>query len=321
MDSKWERVQPYFNINNSLAEKMMSYIKPHEKVKKTSLIKKGLRNSNYCIDYDDNKFLLRIYGTGDDWWEKERAVFDHIKGRVNVPELLYFNDELNIIDKPYAVFEYITGPALDEYFQQKVYNENVISEIGKSLAMVHETPYNEVGFFDDNLNVATKLPSLELWYDMFLKDNTAKKLEKKLTEDVRNYIKRNNENIRRIEEKIAFVHNDFRPINIIIDKDERPYFIDWEGAMAGHILGDIGQFLRIEEQVNMKNEKIFINNYNYHSKNKLPDDYKELVKLRDLVNLVQMLNSEYDLYNKDRDLIELIRNTCYERNSAQHIYK
>jgi hypothetical protein len=82
--------------------------------------------------------------------------------------------------------------------------------------------------------------------------------------------------------------------------------------MAGHVFGDIGQFLRIKEQITEKTEKLFIDSYNNTTKNKLPEDYRELAKIRDLVNPIQMLNSKHDLHNKDRDLINIIRATCTE---------
>jgi aminoglycoside phosphotransferase (APT) family kinase protein len=310
MDSKWERIQPYIKLNSSMLHRMMSPVKPSGKIKKVNLIRKGLRNSNYCVEYEENKFLLRIYGTDDNWWEKEKSVFEHVKDKVSVPELLYLDTEFSVIHKPYAVFEYINGPTLDEYLQKEAYNNNVISEIGQSLALIHETSYNQVGFFNESLNVTTVLPPLKSWYDMFLTENVAQKLGKKLTENLQTYIENNAENIKRIDERVAFVHNDFRPINIMVANNHRPYFIDWEGAMAGHVFGDIGQFLRFNEQITPQNENSFIDNYNYYSKNKLPCDYRDLAKLRDLVNLLQLLNCEHNLRNKDGDLIRLIRSTC-----------
>lgn len=311
MDSKWERVIPYIELNVETIEKMMSVINPGEKIRKISLIKKGLRNSNYRIEYYNKKFLLRIYGVNDDWWKKEKVIYNHVNEKVRVPKLYYLGEEFNVINKPYAIFEYVDGPTLDEYLQNENYDKNVISEIGQNLALMHETPYNEVGFFEDSLVVTTKLPPLREWYDMFLSGNTERKLGTELLDKVRKYIENNENNIKRIEERIAFVHNDFRPINIIINNN-KPYLIDWEGSMAGHVFGDIGQFLRIKEQITEKNEKLFIDSYNNITKNKLPEDYKELAKIRDLINPIQMLNSKHDLHNKDRDLINIIRSTCTE---------
>lgn len=311
MDSKWERVIPYIELNVQTAEKMMSAINPGEKIQKISLIKKGLRNSNYRIEYENKKFLLRVYGVNDDWWKKEKVIYNHVSEKVRVPKLYYLGEEFSIINKPYAIFEYVDGPTLDEYLQNENYDKNVISEIGQNLALVHETPYNEVGFFEDSLVVTTKLPPLREWFDMFLSGNAERKLGTELSDRIRKYIENNENNIKRIEERIAFVHNDFRPINIIINNN-KPYFIDWEGSMAGHVFGDIGQFLRIKEQITEKTEKLFIDSYNNTTKNKLPEDYKELAKIRDLVNPLQMLGSKHDLHNKDRDLINIIRTTCTE---------
>lgn len=311
MDSKWERVIPYIELNEEAAEKMMSPINPGEKIQKISLIKRGLRNSNYRIEYQNKKFLLRVYGVDDDWWKKEKVIYNHVSKKVRVPNLYYLGEEYSIRNKPYAIFEYVEGPTLDEYLQNENYDKNVIREIGKNLAFVHETPYNEIGFFEDSLVVTTKLPPLREWFDLFLTGNTERKLGIELSDQVRKYIEKNENNIKRIEERISFVHNDFRPINIIIN-DNRPYIIDWECSMAGHVFGDIGQFLRIKDQITEKTEKLFIDSYNTTIKNKLPEDYKELAKLRDLVNPLQMLNSKHDLHNKDRDLINIIEATCTE---------
>ncbi|MDP4089541.1 MAG: aminoglycoside phosphotransferase family protein [Bacillota bacterium] len=312
MDSSWERIQPYIEVDRITAEKMLSKVRPHKKIQEMGLIKKGLRNSNYYIDYEDCRLLLRIYGTGDDWYRKERAVYEHIKGKVSVPELLYMEEQHEIIDKPYAIFEYVSGPTLDEFLLQSKHDRKLMQIIGRNLALIHETHYTEVGFFDADLKVSVRLPDLQQWYAMFLKGNAAKKLGDRLTEDILNYVRKNEINIRRIEERIAFVHNDFRPINIIV-KGDVPYIIDWEGSMAGHVLGDIGQFLRIEAQVPAELERVFIGSYNDTSGNRLPEDYKELARLRDLVNLLQMLNTEYDLKNKDRDVIKMIRSICSGR--------
>lgn len=310
MDSRWERVQPYIEIDKNIAEKMMEVIKPKGTIKSISLIRNGLRNSNYCVEYDNKKFLIRIYGVEDNWWKKEEVIYHYIKEKVKAPELFWLDGNLDIIDKPYAIFEYVEGLNLDQYSKQAGYKKKVFSDIGHNLAWLHSTSYKEVGFFDDNLEVAEKLPELRLWYPMFLGEHSMRKLGEELTEAVRKYIEANDKNIERIEKDITLVHNDFRPINIMVDKQDTPYFIDWEGAMAGHSLGDIGEFLRIEEQVSREEENVFIQSYNEAANKRLPEDYKELAKLRDLVNLLQLLNSRRNLEIKDGDLVELIKITC-----------
>jgi Predicted aminoglycoside phosphotransferase len=304
---------PYVKLDIKTAEKLMHPVKPRGRIKGMYLIREGLRNSNYMVEYDDSTFLLRLYGADDDWWEKEEAVFQHAANKVRVPELYYLDGSLKLIGKPYSITEFIDGITLDKYLLQQKYDSEVIEKIGEGLALIHETRYSEVGFLDKNLDISIKLPCLKLWYNMFLTENVIRKLGDELTEAVRSYIENNDRNIGRIEQRIAFVHNDFRPINIIVDNSGSPCFIDWEGSMAGHAIGDIGQFLRINEQVNERNEKLFIDSYNHTAKDKLPDDYKKLARLRDLVNLLQMLNTEYNLKNKDRDLIKLIGNTCINK--------
>ncbi len=85
--------------------------------------------------------------------------------------------------------------------------------------------------------------------------------------------------------------------------------IDWEGAMAGHPLADIGQFLRYEEHVNAEQERVFIASYTASTVHPLLEPYRDLAKLRDLVNLLQMINIPATLPYKDQDMKRLIHKT------------
>ena len=68
--------------------------------------------------------------------------------------------------------------------------------------------------------------------------------------------------------------------------------------MAGHPLADIGQFFRYEEYFNKNLLQVFEDEYNKNSSYKLIDDWYKISKLRDLVNLIQLIDAKENMPNK-----------------------
>ena len=79
--------------------------------------------------------------------------------------------------------------------------------------------------------------------------------------------------------------------------------------MAGHPLADIGQFFRYEEYFDKNLIRAFENEYNKHSSYKLITDWYKVSKLRDLVNLMQLINAEEHMPNKYTSIRAIIVNT------------
>jgi thiamine kinase-like enzyme len=112
-----------------------------------------------------------------------------------------------------------------------------------------------------------------------------------------------------IDKYISFTHSDFRPANMLIDKSNSIWIVDWEFSGFGHSLGDIGQFFRYENNFNQKQIRMFQEAYNSSSNRILPSDWYELSKLRDLVNPLQMLGAKENLPQKYTDLKNIVLNT------------
>ena len=313
MDSKWERVNRYIDLSIEETEAILKRIGMYIKVEKVEVINKGLRNTNYRVYSEDKSYLIRIYGCVDEWGIREESIYDRVSEIVNVPKVIGFDPSGETKTEMIGVFEYIDGRTLDEVELGKNDRICMFNKIGMEISKLHNIEYSAIGFLNDDLKVKEILPPIRKWYDMFFGSAVKSKLGVELSEKVEGYLIKNRRNMKRLENKVSLVHNDFRPINIIIDSQNNPYIIDWEGAMAAHSIGDIGQFLRFKEQVGEEEERAFIRGYNEVADKKLPDDYKKLAKLADMVNLIQMLNNERNLKNKDGDLIELIRETIEGR--------
>ncbi len=309
MDRHWERTIPYYDLDSSTAHHLLSSIDRSWSVDHITLLPDGKRNTNYKVALKgrDTLYLLRIFGANDTWWEKEAALHELVKSRVPVPELYAVDASASIIERPYAVYEYFDGMTLDRVTGSV--DAHIFTQLGEALAHLHALSYDHIGFFDHELKIAQILPPVQQWYDMFLGDHAHRKLGASLAQRVREYVATHHDDLLALDTTKTLVHGDFRPTNIMAKDGALQGIIDWEGAMAGHPLADIGQFLRYAEQVNAEHEQVFISSYQACAVRPLCEPYRDLAKLRDLVNLLQMINIPATLPYKDQDLKRLIHKT------------
>ena len=99
----------------------------------------------------------------------------------------------------------------------------------------------------------------------------------------------------------------FQGTNILVNNNTISGILDWEFCMSGHPIADVAQFFRYDDYFEHNQIKIFRDEYNKYSSYKLQDDWYELAKLRDLVNLIQLLDKDGYRPNKDKDIINLIK--------------
>ncbi len=319
MDIYWERTIPYFKIDQVTATKLLQHFDSHEEIEQIELLSEGKRNTNYKITGKDSrrKYLLRIYALSEKTGQREQAINQRVHQYIPVPEHYYCDYDKNIIGRPFAIFEFIEGITLDYFLRDnpEFTHKKLFHAIGESLAHIHQTTYNRIGFLNQILEVEEILPPLQTWYDLFLTKISAQKLGRARVTKIRRLIEIFKNMFGELDQDARLVHGDFRPTNIIISGEARFHIIDWEFCMAGHPIADIGQFLRYEELIDKKHAENFIDSYCINSNYRLPANYKNIAKLRDLVNLLQMLDTKNDQTYKDQDLINLIDRTIKNKKN------
>lgn len=104
----------------------------------------------------------------------------------------------------------------------------------------------------------------------------------------------------------SLVHSDFRPANMLVDKYNQVYFVDWEGVWWGYTLVDIGQFFRYIKFFNDTHINFFKQTYNTFANRKIPDNWFDLSLFIDLVNPLQLLSINQETPFRNADLINII---------------
>jgi thiamine kinase-like enzyme len=177
--------------------------------------------------------------------------------------------------------------------------------VAKELAKIHN-----LGLNNTHGLLELDVPPFEMWYDYFLENNNVKeRLGSDIIQRVRSLIKDNKQSLTQIDKYHSLIHSDFRPANMIIDSNNIVYIVDWEYSCKGHILADIGQFFRYSEMFSSEDIANFEVHYNKIADVKLPKDFYNLCKIRDLVNPLQLLSSDLDKPVMYKDLANVIIGT------------
>lgn len=304
MDNLWERSIPFYNMGIKEITVIFTEYDKHIEILSYFLINVGCRNSNYKVYTNKGYFLLRICPLNDISYKKERTISELFYRYLNIPKLLFVSED-NITQRICLIYEYIHGESMQEMLIQRgKLEDSVIIQVAESASYIHNYDITNKGVFDNDY------PPFVTWYDLFLeKEIVAERIGKGVKGRVKTLIADKKRDLYEIDKYISFTHSDFRPANILIDRNNSIWIVDWEFSGFGHNLGDIGQFFRYENNFNQKQIRIFQEAYNYSSKRSLPSDWYELSKLRDLVNPLQMLGAKENLPQKYTDLKNIVLNT------------
>ena len=228
---------------------------------------------------------------------------------IPVPKIYKVSSHEIIQNREYAIYEYMEGITIGQAINEGyVLNEVFVRDVARYLAQIHSYKFNKVGFLDENLKLKEELFPLSLWYENFMGYRAQKRFGKNIVDKINSVVKENKEILIELDQDIRLVHGDFQGTNILIKDNRLSGILDWEFVMAGHPLADIGQFFRYEEYLNKNLIQVFENEYNKNSTYKLIYDWYKISKLRDLANIIQLMNAKENMPNKYATLKKIASN-------------
>ncbi|MCL6458308.1 MAG: aminoglycoside phosphotransferase family protein [Gorillibacterium sp.] len=308
MDDQWERSIPFRALTEAEAELLLRWLDSTARVIKLSPLMEGKRNTNYQVTtLTGQTYLLRLFSPGDESWRKESALRRVLGNSVPMQRLLFIGQDAITDNQTYALYDYAEGKTLlSLLLEGYVPDKALVRELGEILAVIHNHRYERQGFLNEQLMIDQELPPLKLWYEMFLGPHARMELGAELSKRMARLVTQKSELLEGMERTISLIHGDFRPTNLIIHKGTINAVIDWEFAMAGHPIADVGQLFRYKELFPDSLKSCFVEAYNKNAASLLSENWEEEAKLRDLANLLQMLNNGLGQPAKSDDLKKLI---------------
>ncbi|HEV2835309.1 MAG TPA: phosphotransferase, partial [Pyrinomonadaceae bacterium] len=115
-----------------------------------------------------------------------------------------------------------------------------------------------------------------------------------------------------LENDHSLVHDDYGNRNMLVHEKDGKWqvaaILDWELAISGSPLLDVGHFLRYELESQPLREPFFSRAFVEHGGH-LPENWQLMVKLIDLTGLVECLTHEDLPADVEAELLELINST------------
>ena len=302
----WERLDNYVKFPlKTINEIFKDNLK--NSIKELTLLKGGLRNTNYKVVLNDSStiYLLRIY-LQDGMCENEANKLNFVKKTIPVPEVIHVDISKHLIPYEYMIQTWIKGQTMKDFLMETSINSSqkisIISQTGKILANIHNFKYDKAVINQDS-------------YQDIVKSNLGiarKRLGEENTKFVWEYIKKNYQLLQEIKNKVTLIHADFNTLNILVKQKNEDWIIsavlDWEFSFEESHLFDIGNFLRYEQDLSNQFTKVFIESY-IENGGIIPPNWKKIIRYFDLIALIQMLNMEKCGLTSQNDIKKLIKQT------------
>lgn len=293
-----DRYKEFVEVSFELACEIISQYDDGLLVKSLSAIRSGRANSNYIIDTSEGKYFLRVC-RGTSTYRNEIVIDRVLEKSIRRPELLFHR----VYDgRAYLLYQYIESKCLGECDDL---SNDIIEQVAKLCAQIHNTPIKKLEEIDK-----LDLPPFKVWYDHFLDNqNTIRRLGREVQNRLKQVIRDNTKNLKAIDSLHTIIHNDLSLDNLIVDTDQQVFITDWECVTVNHRITDMGQFFRLTKKFSQKQVMLFEHTYNSEAHTPLADNWLELARLRDLVNLLQLISFDKDLPKYHATLKTLINET------------
>ena len=256
----------------------------------------GFKNTNFLIEHKHQKFVFRFYSSCDETARREQGILNFLEKK-EVKSLKHY-DLMKIGHMFVAVLEYIDGIN----FENKLLEGNscpphLYFEIGCELAKIHSITFTRPGFIGPEMKVGNEYDD----FAVFLKNFIIKTMKMLETKPDRLDLKTIERLVRLVEKQWCIVseckfinqlvHTDFNPKNLMVANSPLSHLlvvIDWEFALSGNGVLDLGNFFRFSYDYETKSEELFEQGYRTICQS-LPANWREVSRLLDIANMCSFL--------------------------------
>src|SRR4030095_1320641 len=281
-------------LKNQTLRHLFAKVFPQRQIVSIEPLPGGLINTNLKIDFksDHNPVVLRLYRDGANVCRKEIAVHNLVHSAVPVPKIYYAEPD-PVDDIPsFAILEFIDGLTFQQL--KRTRDVEAISQasrsVGETLAAIGRFSFPKSGRLVaeescEQLKVGASfiegpdpIPRL---LDRFLESpNCMNRAGAKLVERVHRFAWTWTDQIPNLDALPSLVHCDFGNRNILVREVNGKWIVaavvDWEFALSGSSLLDVGHFLRYEKPDQPLREPHFSKTFVEHGGH-LPDHWREIV--------------------------------------------
>lgn len=326
VESRWLRPEPRRSLPPQILQKIVQLAFPHSSPFDVQPLTEGFRNANFRIQLNSTPefVVLRIYEHDVTLCHKEVDLFSLIRDSVPIPEIIHAEPEGVDEIPPFVILRYVEGITFREL--KRTGDAKAISEAscdaGRILASISRITFPKPGWLSPGLSVAA--PLLEgpdphpRFIDLCLSSaNVRQRVKPELRESASALVWSFAKQFVNVDDETHLVHGDFGSRNVLVREIAGVWkvaaVLDWESAIAGSPLTDIGHFLRYETFSRPKCEPHFSNGY-LQGGGRLPCGWRRWARILDMIALCESLTHDDLPGSVIAELIELVSAAVEDRN-------
>jgi aminoglycoside phosphotransferase (APT) family kinase protein len=323
-NTKFDRREATTVLDVEEIRELLSFLINGSEIQSISLLAGGFINSNYRLVLRDNTSLvLRIAARGGDL-RKELRILKHVYHTVPVPAVVA---EDFSGPHPFALIEFIEGTLLSGSLGSLETADltYIAAEAGATLQAIHSFDLGKAGFFDENFVFNPVFENFGAGLSAYICSNlnagrVRERLGETLAERALELVHAKRDVYWSIPNSTRLIHCDYNLKNILIRQVGSVWkvagVLDWEFAMAGSPLVDIGNILRFEAELPPGFGESFIRGY-LSSSIGLPANWREVARFLDLAAMINFLEGEREAPKTFRTAISVITKTVEARQGSR----
>jgi aminoglycoside phosphotransferase (APT) family kinase protein len=301
--------------------RLLQQVFPNRSINDLKLLSGGLINTNIKVSFASNHdpVVVRLYRDGAGVCRKELALHNLVQSVVPVPKVLHAEPD-GFEDLPsFSVLQFVAGLTFQELKRTKDLQaiQQAASLVGKTLAVIGSFDFLRPGRLEIKEGAVTVgspfiegpnlIPRL---LDRFLgSPSCQQRLETSLIDRIHAFGWFWSSRLPHLDTQPSLVHCDFGDRNILVREEHGRWVVaailDWELAISGSPLLDVGHFLRYERTAEPLREPHFSRGFVEHG-GRLPDNWRKIIRVIDLTGLVECLTHDNLPEDVETDLLKLI---------------
>ena len=326
VESRWLRPEPRRTLPPNFLERIIGFALPGCNPLEVQPLTDGFRNANFKIQLDSAPefVVLRIYEHDASLCRKEVDLLSLIRHSVPVPEIIHAEFDGIQEVPPFVLLRYIDGITFREL--KRSGDSDSISQaaydVGRTLALINRTTFAKSGWLGPGPSVTVPLVEgihrSPRFVDLCLASaNARQRVKPEIREQVTGLVWSCAKQLASIDNWTNLVHGDFGSRNLLVREIGGDWrvgaVLDWEFAIAGSPLTDVGHFLRYETLSHPKVEPHFSNGY-LQGGGRLPSGWRRLARIIDMIALCESLTHDALPSAVIAELNELISATVEDRD-------
>jgi aminoglycoside phosphotransferase (APT) family kinase protein len=321
LEARWSRLEPRRALPAPVLERIVDTAFPRRRVIEMQPLDQGLRNANFKLRLDSapESMVLRIYEHDASLCRKEVDLLRLVGGSVPVPEVLYAEPRGCPDLPPFILTRYIEGISFLDLkrsgdtaaIAQAAYSA------GETLAAIGRVAFPKAGWLAPGPAVTTPLfegedPAPRFVDQCLTSANLQRRMPVGLRERASAFMWEWAPRLACLNDQARLVHGDFSRRNLLVRRIAGRWCVaavlDWEFAISGSPLGDLGSFLRYERTSRPLAQPHFSAGY-LHAGGTLPCDWRQLARLLGLTALCESLTHGQLPDTVVTELVELVETT------------